>query len=189
MAPAAIITRRPVRRSSPTASVVGPTKRARPWNCSTPICAHACSVRCEVGSTSDRLKRMSAGQSIVSEAAGTPTSAMSRAPWTASAAPTRIFLGTQPRSAQVPPNGRESTTATVQPASRHLEATAEVTPVPTTTRSNRRSIPASFPGTHTHMLLELSGGYGRSAASGNECRGWSVASGLRPGRGRRLTQR
>jgi hypothetical protein len=41
----------------------------------------------------------------------------------------------QPRRAQVPPNGRQSTTATVRPASRHPEATAEVTPVPITTRS------------------------------------------------------
>src|SRR5262245_11246310 len=122
------------------ASDVGPTKRALPWNCSMPIFAHASIVRSVVGSISECLKRMSAGQSMVSWPAGTPLSAMSRAPLTASAAPTRIFFGTQPRSAHVPPNGCESTTATAQPASRHREATAEVTPVPTTTRSKCRSM-------------------------------------------------
>src|SRR5262249_5449704 len=75
-----------------------------------------------------------------SRAAGPPIATMSRAGWTASAAPTRIFFGRQPRSAHVPPNGRESTTATVQPASRQRDATAEVIPVPTTTRSKRRSM-------------------------------------------------
>ncbi len=99
-------------------------------------------MRSVVGAISERLKRMRAGQSRVSVAAGTPCSAMSRAAFTASAAPTRIFLGTQPRSAQVPPKGRESITATVHPASRQREATADVTPVPTTTRSNCWSISA-----------------------------------------------
>ncbi len=140
MAPAAMRMRRPVSRSSPTTSVDGPTKRARPWNRSTPIFAQASSVRCGVGLTRERLNRMSCVQSMASAPAGTPLSAKSRAAWTASAALTRIFFGTQPRSAHVPPNWRESTTATVQPASRHRDATAEVTPVPTTTRSNCRSM-------------------------------------------------
>ena len=77
---------------------------------------------------------------MVSVPAGTPVAARPRAECTASAALTRIFFGTQPRSAHVPPNGRESTTATVKPASRQREATAEVTPVPTTTRSKCRSM-------------------------------------------------
>ena len=108
-----------------------------------PIFAQVCSVSAGVGSTRERLKRISSGQSMVSDPAGTPLPAMSRAPWTASAALTRIFFGTQPRSAHVPPKGRESTTAAVHPASRHREATPEVTPVPTTTRSYCRSIPPS----------------------------------------------
>ena len=54
-----------------------------------------------------------------------------------SAAPTRTFLGSHPRKAQVPPNGRESIMATCQPAFRHCEATVEAAvPVPITTRSN-----------------------------------------------------
>jgi hypothetical protein len=44
-----------------------------------PIFAHACSVRSVVGSTRDRLERISAGLSIVSVPAGTPMWAMSRA--------------------------------------------------------------------------------------------------------------
>src|SRR5215470_10448911 len=142
--PAAMRMRRPVRRSSPTASVVGPTKRAFPWNCSTPIFAQLCSVCSVVLPIIERLKRMSSGQSRTSDPAGTPLSTRSRAPWTASAALTRIFFGTQPRSAQVPPNGCRSTTATLQPASRHRVATAEAMPVPTTTRSYCLSM-AGFP--------------------------------------------
>ena len=47
-----------------TAISCGPTKRARPWNCSMPTCAHACSVRAVVGSTSERLKRMSVSRCV-----------------------------------------------------------------------------------------------------------------------------
>jgi hypothetical protein len=55
----------------------------------------------------------------------------------ASAAPTRTFLGSHPRSAQVPPNGLESTTVTSHPAERHRDATADAAdPVPMTARSN-----------------------------------------------------
>ena len=54
----------------------------------------------------------------------------------ASAPVTSIFLGSQPRSAHVPPYGRKSTTATLQPALRTvvMALSAEV-PVPTTTKS------------------------------------------------------
>jgi hypothetical protein len=56
-----------------------------------------------------------------------------------SAAPTNTFLGSQPRSAQVPPKGRESMMATLHPARRHLWATVvAAVPVPTTTKLNRR---------------------------------------------------
>src|SRR5262249_54823605 len=66
-----------------------------------------------------------------------------RAASTAAAAPTRTFFGSQPRSAQVPPNGRLSTIATVQAADRHREATAcAAAPEPITTTSNRCVISA-----------------------------------------------
>src|SRR3982074_1264094 len=49
-----------------------------------------------------------------------------------------IFFGSQPRSAQVPPNGRKSITATLQPAARtRIAATIAAVPVPTITRSYR----------------------------------------------------
>src|SRR6266849_8759653 len=55
----------------------------------------------------------------------------------ASAAPTSTFFGSQPRRAHVPPNGRESITATLHPARRHWWATTPAAvPVPITTRSN-----------------------------------------------------
>src|ERR1700730_3246445 len=60
-----------------------------------------------------------------------------RAQSKASAAPTRIFLGSHPRSEQVPPNGLESTIATFHPAARHRDATVDAAePVPIATRSN-----------------------------------------------------
>lgn len=47
------------------------------------------------------------------------------------------LLRSHPRSAHVPPYGRESTMATFQPAARHLRATEEpAEPVPMTMRSN-----------------------------------------------------
>ena len=134
-----IRTRRPTSRSSFTTSVVGPTKWARPWNRSTPAFAQPCSVSSGTGSVNVRLNRMSSGQSIASSRARTPHPAMFPTASTASAALTRTFLGLQPLSAQVPPKGRESTTATLHPASRQREATADATPVPTTTRSYCRS--------------------------------------------------
>src|SRR5438093_198320 len=66
----------------------------------------------------------------------TPFPESRRAASTAAAAPTRTFFGSQPRSAHVPPNGRLSIIATVQPALRHLDATAcAAVPEPITTRS------------------------------------------------------
>src|SRR5262249_54992136 len=56
---------------------------------------------------------------------------------TASAPLTSIFFGSQPRSAQVPPNGRWSITATERPALRtRPAATCAAVPVPMTMRSN-----------------------------------------------------
>src|SRR5881396_2421239 len=72
MAPAAIRTRLPTSRSSSTTSVVGPTKRARPWNRSTPALAQPCSVSSGTGSVNVRLNRMSSSQSIASSRARTP---------------------------------------------------------------------------------------------------------------------
>lgn len=49
---------------------------------------------------------------------------------------TSIFLGLHPRKAQVPPNGRESITATDRPAARQRNATMEAAePVPMMTKS------------------------------------------------------
>src|ERR1035437_6947835 len=53
-----------------------------------------------------------------------------------SAAPTSTFFGSHPRSAQVPPNGLESTIATCHPAALHLDVTADAAdPVPIAIRS------------------------------------------------------
>src|SRR5690349_11914994 len=61
---------------------------------------------------------------------------MRRLQSTSSETPTSIFFGSQPRNWQVPPNGRESTTATFQPASRVLYAADwAADPVPITITS------------------------------------------------------
>src|SRR5437899_9005768 len=84
----------------------------------------------------DRLKRINSGQSML-DSPRIPLSFIPRVQSIASAAPTSTFLGSQPRKAQVPPNGRESTIATFQPAERQRCATAEAPePVPIATRSN-----------------------------------------------------
>src|SRR5260370_23307928 len=68
-----------------------------------------------------------------------PLPCMRRAQSVTSAAPTRTFLGSHPRKAHVPPNGRESTIAISHPAARHLDAAADAaSPVPITIRSNFR---------------------------------------------------
>src|SRR6266487_2995643 len=94
-------------------------------------------VRCSgTGSVKVRLNRISVGQSIARPSGRTPFPARRRAASTAAAASTRTFFGSQPRSAHVPPNGRLSIIATVQPAFRHLDATAwAAEPEPITTRS------------------------------------------------------
>ena len=62
-------------------------------------------------------------------------------PSIASAPATSIFLGSQPRSAQVPPNGFSSTTATFQPAfATRMAQTMAAVPVPITTKSNSITI-------------------------------------------------
>jgi hypothetical protein len=89
------------------------------------------------GSVNVRLNRMSAGQSRCMLSPAIPLPRMRRCQSTSSAIPTRTFFGSHPRSAQVPPNGRLSTMATVRPASRRLyAAAAPASPVPMTTRSN-----------------------------------------------------
>jgi len=61
---------------------------------------------------------------------------MRSTPSMTSAAAISIFFGSQPRSAQVPPNGRWSMTATDQPALRQPNAvTLAAVPVPITIRS------------------------------------------------------
>src|SRR5258708_5822566 len=74
--------------------------------------------------------------------------------------PTSTFLGSHPRSAQVPPHGCESTMATAQPASRHLRATVQApAPVPSTIKSNRfvMTPPRLFGGEATEPMLRLDG--------------------------------
>lgn len=91
---------------SSTAICDGDTDRAAPSNVSTPSFGRA-ALRAEgTGSVKLRLNRINAGQSIAMPSARTPLSASARALPSAAGAPTRTFFGSQPRSAQVPPNGR-----------------------------------------------------------------------------------
>src|SRR5713226_5059910 len=135
-APPAITTYRPVTVWSSTRSVVRSTKRARPCSMPMPALAKLRSFCSGTGSVKVRLKRMRSGQSIVSPGAGTPLLCIRRSQSTSSETPTSTFLGSQPRSWQVPPNGRESITATLWPASRTLYATDwAAEPVPITITS------------------------------------------------------
>src|SRR5437667_4750661 len=89
------------------------------------------------GSVNVRLNRISSVQSIARLSGRTPFPDRRRAASTAAAALTSTFFGSHPRRAHVPPNGRLSTIATVQPAARHLDATVwAAEPEPSTTRSN-----------------------------------------------------
>src|SRR5215472_1581403 len=89
-----------------------------------------------IGSVKVRLKAISSCQSMWMSPA-TPCVCIRRVQSTASAPLTSIFLGSQPRSAQVPPNGRRSITATERPALRtRSAATCAAVPVPITIRSN-----------------------------------------------------
>src|SRR5260370_2603866 len=96
------------------------------------------SSRClGTGCVKVRLKRISSRQSIESCSDRIPLPFIRRAQSITSAAPTSTFFGSQPRSAQVPPNGLESTIATCHPAARHRDATADApAPVPIATTSN-----------------------------------------------------
>src|SRR5713226_597228 len=79
---------------------------------------------------------MSSGQSIDRPGALTPLPCIRRLQSTSSEMPTSTFFGSHPRSWQVPPNGRESMTATLHPASRHAYATVwAAEPVPITITS------------------------------------------------------
>src|SRR5215472_5238537 len=102
-----------------------------------PTLANPASLFFGTGSVNVRLKRINCDQSICSCSAWIPFPFIRRAQSTTSAAPTSTFLGSQPRSAHVPPNGRESTTATCHPAARHRCATADAAdPVPIAITSN-----------------------------------------------------
>ena len=93
--------------------------------------------------------------------------------WSASAAPTSTFFGSQPRSAHVPPKGRESMMATVHPAFRHRGATDEAAdPVPMTMRSYR------FTGTARIVHRRTCPGTGpRIATCHSYCRSQAVQEG------------
>src|SRR5712691_2030789 len=98
-----------------------------------PALAYPFSLFSGTGSVKVLLKRTSADQSIFASFDETPLPSIRRIQSIRSAAPTRTFLGSQPRRAHVPPNGRESMMATSQPAFRHLyAAVAPPAPVPTT---------------------------------------------------------
>src|SRR5258706_2876231 len=136
-APAATRKWRASRVSPSTRSVLGPVKCARPWKVSMPLSAYICSCFGGTASVKLRLNPISAGQSTCSSPA-TPCVRMRDAKSMTSAAETSIFFGSHPRSAQVPPNGRKSITATVQPAARtRIAAVIAAVPVPTITRSYR----------------------------------------------------
>lgn len=76
--------------------------RASPYSVSTPAFLSAASRFGGTGSVKVRLKRMSAGQSMAAWPA-TPCSRIPSCQATRSAAPTSTFLGSHPRTAQVPP--------------------------------------------------------------------------------------
>src|SRR6266700_3176706 len=140
-APAAIRKWRPSRTSSPTLIVFRPVNRACPCKVSIPLSAYTRSCFPGTGSVKPRLNAINSGQSMSSFPA-TPRVRMRDAKSTASAPETSIFFGSQPRSAQVPPNGRKSITATLQPAARtRIAAVIAAVPVPTITRSYVFPIP------------------------------------------------
>ncbi len=120
-----------------TSSALAPVKRASPWNVAMPALWKLFSFACGAGSVKVRLNRINSGQSIRNSCAATPLPFIRRTQSTTSAAPTKTFFGSQPRRAHVPPNGRLSIMATLQPAARHRDATVDAAePVPIQTRSN-----------------------------------------------------
>jgi hypothetical protein len=83
-----------------------------------------------------RLNLAMSAQASAGAGAARPLPCMRRPQSMSSDTPTKTFFGSQPRSWQVPPKGSESTTATLQPASRQPKAALwAAEPVPTTTRS------------------------------------------------------
>jgi hypothetical protein len=120
--------------------------RARPWNVAIPAFANSSSRFLATGSVNERLKRINSCQSMQICSALIPFPFIRRTQSTASAAPTRTFFGSHPRSLHVPPNGRESITATCHPADRHRDDTLDAaSPVPITTRSNFLVTPSLLP--------------------------------------------
>src|SRR5258708_11332062 len=136
-APAAIRKWRPSRTSSPTLIVFRPVNRACPCKVSIPLSAYIRSCFPGTGSVKLRLNAIRSDKWTYSFPA-TPRVRIRDAKSTASAPEISIFFGSQPRSAQVPPNGRKSITATLQPAARtRIAAVIAAVPVPTITRSYR----------------------------------------------------
>src|SRR5712691_2227377 len=157
-APAAIRKWRPSRTSSPTLIVFRPVNRACPSKVSIPLSAYIRSCFPGTGSVKPRLNAINSGQSMSSFPA-TPRVRMRDAKSTASAPETSIFFGSQPRSAQVPPNGRKSITATLQPAARtRIAAVIAAVPVPTITRSYVFPIP--------YVRIQMGRGASRLSAAG-----------------------
>ena len=123
------------RRRPPTSTSSAPTTRASPWSVCAPAPRSQASMRSATGSVKERLRAMSAGQSMATPSRRpAPASISPRA--TASAAANSTFLGLQPRRAHVPPYGSLSTTATLSPAAAQRDTTfCAAAPVPITSTS------------------------------------------------------
>jgi len=95
---------------------------------------------------------------------GSPEMLCSNILWfqsTSSAAPTRTFLGSQPRRAQVPLNGRESIWVPFQPDFAHFPAAAEPPdPAPMTIRSNLLSVIVESIRGFTFVVSSISNNFG-----------------------------
>ena len=89
---------------APMESISGEVNRASPWSVRIPASSKAISRFGGTGSVNDLLKRISSGQSSFA-APSRPWPTILLCHESRSAAPTRTFLGSQPRTAQVPPYG------------------------------------------------------------------------------------
>src|SRR5581483_5972324 len=132
-----------------------------------PALVNCCSRSAGTGSVKVRLNCISAGQSILTASEQTPLPFIWRVRSITSVAPTSTFFGSQPRSAHVPPNGRESTIATFQSAERHSNAgLAPPAPVPMTMRSNFFVIPQNHVVALCPTLAKKNGNATTRVASG-----------------------
>ncbi len=114
----------------PATSIVdGEVNVAAPWRVSTPFEASSRSALPGAGSVKPRVWHMRSAQLIDSPCGSMPLSRIRLAASTTSAPRRKIFFGSQPRSAHVPPYGNSSTIAVLQPAAAALFA-AEIPAMP-----------------------------------------------------------